>query len=350
MSPLTKFRVFLSIVMLICIVGITYKFNITKRELKENTITYLSYFNGIKKENLITDEMYKYKAASEAINIAMLTREEEDLANAKELIRTITSETTKEELIETINQLEQSYEEDKVIREIVRLTSEATTLDEIEKIGALLSKVSVTDIRNDLERDLNAIKQELLVSNINTLLSKVNSNKNQSELDAVKELIQKITNKDTKDNLEKETNNIQDAINKSKAISAVGSYSPTGMSGQALETIKGDISGYGPNCFGCSGYTASGKNVMNGNIYYYDKTYGNIRIVASGPEYPFGTIVKMKSVSYYGSDIYAIVLDRGGVIGKGRHRLFDLLFTSESNASIFGVSHSTDCEILRIGY
>ena len=67
---------------------------------------------------------------------------------------------------------------------------------------------------------------------------------------------------------------------------------------------------------GCQGYTASGKYVGNGDIYQYDDEYGMVYIVAGGSEYPFGTIVRFKNVNYFGKDIYAIVLDRGGAIGK----------------------------------
>lgn len=41
-----------------------------------------------------------------------------------------------------------------------------------------------------------------------------------------------------------------------------------------LETQIGSLSGYGPDCVGCSGFLASGLDVRSGNIYYSDSTYG----------------------------------------------------------------------------
>ncbi len=350
MSPLTKFRVFLLVVMLICLIGISYDFNLSKRENSISNAIKVSYFDNIRSNGLVHEETFKYNEASNAVGIAMLTREEEDIVNAKELVASISNKETKEELIETISKIEETYEEDNLIREIVTLTSSVDNLEMVSKIEALIEKISVIDIKNDLANDLNNRRQDLLVNDINNRLNKVKNNKKQNELDEVKKIISQIVNKNIKSNFEKEVSNIQSSINKSKVINVVGSYSPTRASSAVVETVKGDISAYGPDCDGCVGYTAAGRNVMNGNIYYYDKTYGNIRIVAAGPEYPFGTIVKMKNVSYYGGDIYAIVLDRGGVIGKGRYRLFDLLFTSEESASNFGVSRNTECEILRTGY
>ncbi len=115
-----------------------------------------------------------------------------------------------------------------------------------------------------------------------------------------------------------------------------------------VETIRGNISAYTPYCGGgCSGYTASGRFIGN-NIFYEDKDFGTLRIVAG--DYPFGTIVRIKGLYYFNEDIYAIVLDRGGIVGRNKPVLFDLLFFSEGNASDFGVQKNIQCEILRVGY
>ncbi len=121
---------------------------------------------------------------------------------------------------------------------------------------------------------------------------------------------------------------------------------------KVLETLKGTITAYTPYCSdGCHGYTATGRFVGNGNIHYKDKEYGTVYIVAGDPSIPFGSIVRLKNVSYFGGrDIYAIVLDRGGAIGKNRRALFDLLFALEKNANNFGVRRNVTCEILRRGY
>ena len=114
-------------------------------------------------------------------------------------------------------------------------------------------------------------------------------------------------------------------------------------------TLVGTMSGYGPDCRGCSGGLAAGWNARNGNIYYNDATYGKIRIVAGDRSLPFGTIIRVVN-SNVGVPFYAIVLDRGGDIGVGRRYMFDLLFASEADASRWGLSKNTTVEIVRYGY
>lgn len=117
-----------------------------------------------------------------------------------------------------------------------------------------------------------------------------------------------------------------------------------------IETQVGKMSGYGPNCVGCSGYLASGKYVGNGTIYYNDKKYGNVRIVAGDYKYKLGSIVRIKNSKVSSEPILAIVLDRGGTIGLNKTFMFDLLFESEEVASKYEVSYNVTFEILRNGY
>ena len=115
-----------------------------------------------------------------------------------------------------------------------------------------------------------------------------------------------------------------------------------------LETFNGVVTGYGPDCIGCSGITASGYNVLN-TIYYIDKEYDKVRVVASDRKYPFGTIVRFTNIDNYENYI-AIVLDRGGAIGNDKKAQFDLLFASENESSNFGRKYNVKFEILRYGY
>lgn len=110
------------------------------------------------------------------------------------------------------------------------------------------------------------------------------------------------------------------------------------------EILTGKMSGYGPDCIGCSGYLANGHYVGDGNIYYNDSEYGQVRIVAGDKKYKFGTIVRINDT------MLAIVLDRGGSIGIGKKFMFDLLYASESEANSNGVSYNTKFEILRNGF
>ena len=106
---------------------------------------------------------------------------------------------------------------------------------------------------------------------------------------------------------------------------------------KGLKTSKYMITHYGYDCKGCSGITASEYNVKN-TIYYNDSTYGKVRIIAFN-KLPLYSIVKIKD--YKGSEIIAIVLDRGT-----NH--IDLLVNNEKEASKLGITRS-DIEILRSG-
>ncbi len=117
---------------------------------------------------------------------------------------------------------------------------------------------------------------------------------------------------------------------------------------ESLESYSGFLSGYGPDCYGCTSlHTASGYYVGDGNIYYEDETYGQIRIVAGDKSYPFGTIVKLQNTEI--DPFYAIVLDRGSAIGKDKKIQFDLLFPSEKDTVVFGLNE-VQVDVLRLGY
>lgn len=115
-----------------------------------------------------------------------------------------------------------------------------------------------------------------------------------------------------------------------------------------LATYTGNITAYGPDCTGCSGTTASGYNVRN-NIYYNDKKYGKVRIVAADKSLPFGSIIRINNIDISTDPILAIVLDRGGAIGFNKRVYFDLLYKSEKDTLSFGVQKAT-FEVLRRGF
>lgn len=119
------------------------------------------------------------------------------------------------------------------------------------------------------------------------------------------------------------------------------------ISDRVIDTFVGRLTGYGPDCYGCSGITASGQNVQNGNIYYDDGTYGEIRIVAADKKYIFGTVVRITAPNVYNYPIVAIVLDRGGKIYGNK---FDLLFNSEKDTEFTGSQKNVKYEVLRYGW
>ena len=114
-----------------------------------------------------------------------------------------------------------------------------------------------------------------------------------------------------------------------------------------LETETGAMSAYEVNCSGCSGRLGSGVSPVNGYTYN-DATYGNVRIVAGDSSYPYGTIVRVKGSKL--NEFYAIVLDRGGAIGKGRKFMFDLLFSSYGEAINYGTEYGLVFEVVRYGF
>ncbi len=109
----------------------------------------------------------------------------------------------------------------------------------------------------------------------------------------------------------------------------------------------GTMTGYGPDCAGCSGTTgcAPRQNVTNGNIYFNDNDYGNVRIVATDREIPCGSIVRISN--YQKEPIMAIALDRGGAI-KGN--IMDLLEASEQEAKKVGRQRNIQFDIIRWGW
>lgn len=113
-----------------------------------------------------------------------------------------------------------------------------------------------------------------------------------------------------------------------------------------LEMFSGNLSYYKATCRGCSGITATGYDVRDGKIYYNDPTYGNVRIIAAGPEIRKHSIVRIKNSSL-GSNVLAIVLDRGGNIGSGRKFIVDVL--TNDNESRGGVDSNVVIEVLRKG-
>lgn len=151
------------------------------------------------------------------------------------------------------------------------------------------------------------------------------------------------------------------SINSIQAVHLVSKYNP-----EIVETIyannisevlqygqtnpvifSGTMTGYGPDCVGCTGRVSCPprNDVRNGNIYFNDNDYGTIRIVAADSQIPCGTIVNI-SGNGLSESIIAIVLDRGGAI---RGTLMDLLMPSEKTSNPVG-RQNVVYEIVRWGW
>ncbi len=250
----------------------------------------------------------KIKEVIKIIDSVKVTKNLEELKSAKKLLNSYRLYTNVS-LYKDITDLELVINKENLLNEY------------IEKIDALKSNLKEEEV-NKLKEEINTIKYEDIKKE---LLDKIK---------LLEDEIARIKEEEAKRKAEEER------IAKEKAMKALDTpvYSKD-VGAPVLETIVGNICAY-----------ASGSYRASGKVHYNDPTYGTVYVVAGDYDYPKGTIVRMKNVGYFGGrDIYAIVLDRGG-IGKGKRYLFDLLFASEENMHKFGVQHNITCEILRYGY
>ncbi len=111
-------------------------------------------------------------------------------------------------------------------------------------------------------------------------------------------------------------------------------------------SFYGKLTHYGPDCAGCGGHLGcNGQDARNGNIYYEDKEYGTVRIVASSQILPCGSIIRINVDAYDPNGMYAIVLDRG--VGQG---VIDLLKTHEKAKAPSRTVNKVKFDIVRYGY
>lgn len=113
--------------------------------------------------------------------------------------------------------------------------------------------------------------------------------------------------------------------------------------------FTGTLTGYGPDCVGCSGIVACAPHpdVRNNDIYYTDKEYGKIRILAADYAIPCGSIIKISNYKFIDGDFYGIVLDRGSsIVGL----TMDLLYPSEKDTIIIGRTYNINFKVVRWGW
>ena len=118
-------------------------------------------------------------------------------------------------------------------------------------------------------------------------------------------------------------------------IPQVNTTTPT----ESIETFDASVTAYLPDCRGCSGFTASGKDVRNTSVFN-DSTFGTVRIIAADRRFPIGTVMYIQDVGN------AIVLDRGrSVTGN----ILDLLMHQGQNPWQFG-RQSLQAQVVRLGW
>ena len=117
----------------------------------------------------------------------------------------------------------------------------------------------------------------------------------------------------------------------------------TGAAGEYV----GRITGYGPDCPGCSStgtvacHTENrGKHsLITDGIYYEDKEYGKVRILSAASAFPCGTIIKVDNGKI--EPFYGVVLDRGGSMNsvwKNGTVWIDLAYASSADARAGGIT------------
>lgn len=114
-------------------------------------------------------------------------------------------------------------------------------------------------------------------------------------------------------------------IEEEKSVKTATSSRSAIASGTNLGTFE--ATAYGADCVGCSGITANGTDIRNGNIYV-----DGYRVIASDPRViPMNSIVKITYSS--GKTEMAKVSDSGGKI-KGK--IIDIAFATEAETPAFG--------------
>lgn len=117
---------------------------------------------------------------------------------------------------------------------------------------------------------------------------------------------------------------------------------------QPESSFVGSLTGYAGDCPLCSGVVACKPriNVLEKGIFFDDKEYGTIRMVASSKRYPCGTILRFNAKNVSSEPIIAVVMDRG--VGGNN---IDLLMNTEDEArKKVGRIKNLEFEILRLGW
>jgi 3D (Asp-Asp-Asp) domain-containing protein len=110
----------------------------------------------------------------------------------------------------------------------------------------------------------------------------------------------------------------------------------------------GSTTGYGADCYGCSGNVACSTdygthNLLRDGIYYNDSKYGDVRIIAADNSlFPCGTVMKIDNGVM--DSFMAIVLDTGGAMRDAwsyGNILIDIAFPYEYSDGIHNATNKS---------
>ena len=126
---------------------------------------------------------------------------------------------------------------------------------------------------------------------------------------------------------------------------SINSSTPVEFNISSDGVASGKVSYYSLQCSGCSGNLGSGASLDG--VFYNDPTYGYVRAMACGREYSYGTVITISGTPL--GDFNGICLDRGGMIGTDKKRVFDILVNSNEEAYQYGISN-VNYNVIRNGY
>ena len=115
----------------------------------------------------------------------------------------------------------------------------------------------------------------------------------------------------------------------------------TPAQGVALETFVSSMTAYYADCPGCSGRVACNGRDVRSNIHFNDATFGTVRIIAAGRQFPCGTIMYISGIGH------AIVLDRGSAVTGN---VLDILMSRDIHSARQFGRQSLQAQVLRIGW
>lgn len=124
-----------------------------------------------------------------------------------------------------------------------------------------------------------------------------------------------------------------------------------------LSVFNGSTTGYGSNCYGCSGTVAcltkegDSHNLIMDGIYYKDSTFGDLRIVASDhSKFSCGTVIEIDNGNI--EPFMAIVLDTGVAMRNAWRNegkiLLDIAFKYEDSDGIYNATNKNNDVILKV--
>ncbi|MDD3391928.1 MAG: hypothetical protein PHE54_00040 [Bacilli bacterium] len=205
-------------------------------------------------------------------------------------------------------------------------------------ISSIMSNIAIGAeqliINNDSESKKNSIINEVVeYETLTTYDSKMPYNRTKILVDGEEGIVYKDNNGNVVEVL-------KEVVNEEVVVG-------TGAYGDYI----GKMTGYGPDCYGCSTTgtvsclteSKARYSLISDGIYYNDEEYGMVRILAADLTlFPCGTIIKVNSTNL--GDFYGIVMDTGSAMRTAWREyntvLVDVAFSSENDSEVRSATSS----------